>query len=269
MVLEALLSSRQVERKPIEMLVYTIIVTSISLWTSYIIFPSSCSVVFLFLTTIALIPLIYGAIKDDEKNDEECNRSVSLGFWERHGKILKIYGYFFLGAIIATSFWYTFLPAEQTSTMFALEIETTEALGAFNSDFSFLGIMINNLKVMLLAFLVSFIFGTGALFILGWNAAIVGIFIGNIGHEMTLINGSKSISYVMALLQGIASISIHGIPEIAAYCLAGISGAILSLGIIRGCRTEVVAEDSLKLFLISTAIIIISAVLEVYVTPNL
>ncbi|MCK5290343.1 MAG: hypothetical protein KAJ56_05295, partial [Candidatus Aenigmarchaeota archaeon] len=199
MVLESILSSRDIEKRPIEMLAYSIIVASISIWSAYIIFPSSASIVFLFLISIALVPIIYGTIKDDELKEEKTDRSVSLGFFERHGTVLKIYAYFFLGIIIATSFWYMFIPEQQAQVMFSLEIETTKALGAFSSDYGFSDILINNLKVMILSFFVSFIFGTGAIFILSWNAAVVGIFIGNIGKELIQIHNSKIIALIIAL----------------------------------------------------------------------
>lgn len=270
MVLESLLTSRQIEKKPIEMLIYSIIVTSVAIWTAYIIFPTSASVVFLFLTTIALIPVIYGAIKDDETKEENMNdRNISLGFFERHGTILKIYAYFFLGVIITTSFWYTVLDITQAQTMFALEIETTKALGAFNSDYGFASILANNLKVLILSFFVSFVFGTGAIFILSWNAAVVGIFIGNIGKEMITSYNSKLIALTIALFQGLSSIALHGIPEIAAYCIAGIAGTILSIGLTKSHKTDIIIKDSLKLFMIATLIIIGAAFLEVFITPIL
>ncbi|NOQ56267.1 MAG: hypothetical protein GQ477_05700 [Nanohaloarchaea archaeon] len=269
MVLESILTSRQIEKRPIEMLIYSIIVTSVAIWTAYIIFPTSASVVFLFLTTIALMPIIYGAIKDDETKEENCDRNISLGFFERHGIILEIYAYFFLGVIIATSFWYTFADTIQAQTMFALEIETTRALGAFNSNYSFAGILTNNLKVMILSFFVSFVFGTGAIFILSWNAAVVGIFIGNIGKDMMASYNSKIIALMFALFHGLSSIALHGIPEIAAYCIAGISGAILSIGITKGHKTDIIINDSLRLFMIATLIILGAAFLEVYITPVL
>ncbi|MCK4808210.1 MAG: stage II sporulation protein M [Candidatus Aenigmarchaeota archaeon] len=269
MVLESFISSRELEKRPIEMLAYSIIVASISIWSAYIIFPTAASIVFLFLISIALVPVIYGTIKDDELREENADRSVSLGFFERHGTVLKIYAYFFLGIIIATSFWYMFLPEQQAEVMFALEIETTEALGAFNSSYGFPEILANNLKVMLLSFLISFIFGTGAIFILSWNAAVVGIFIGNIGKDLIHIHSSKIIALIMALVQGLSGIALHGIPEIAAYCIAGMAGAILSIGMTKGHKTDIIMNDSTKLFLISVAIIVAAAFIEVYITPAL
>ncbi len=267
MVLEAILTSRQIEKKPMEMLIYSIIVSSVAIWSAYIIFPTSASVVFLFLTTIAIVPVVFGAIKDDELQEEKTERSISLGFFDRHGPILKIYAYFFFGIIIATSFWYMFLPEEQAGVMFALEIETTEALGALNSNHDFISITANNLKVMTLSFFISFIFGTGAIFILSWNAAIVGIFIGNIGKD--LIAYHPITAFLIALVHGLTSIALHGIPEIAAYCIAGIAGAILSIGLIRNLKQELIIKDSARLLAISTIIVVIAAMIEVYITPVL
>ncbi|MCK5452498.1 MAG: stage II sporulation protein M, partial [Candidatus Aenigmarchaeota archaeon] len=57
--------------------------------------------------------------------------------------------------------------------------------------------------------------------------------------------------------------------EIAAYCIAGMAGAILSIGITKGHKTDIIMNDSTKMFLISVAIIIAAAFIEVYITPIL
>ena len=68
---------------------------------------------------------------------------------------------------------------------------------------------------------------------------------------------------------GILSIAIHGIPEIAAYFLAGIAGGILSIGIRKNNNDGRIIKDSLALFGLSVALLIAAAFLEVWVTPNL
>jgi len=72
---------------------------------------------------------------------------------------------------------------------------------------------------------------------------------------------------------GIARYMIHGIPEIAAYFIAALAGGIISVAIIRkdlrGERTWKILQDSLILIIIALIILVIGALIEVYITPQL
>jgi uncharacterized membrane protein SpoIIM required for sporulation len=65
---------------------------------------------------------------------------------------------------------------------------------------------------------------------------------------------------------------LHGLPEIAAYFTAALAGGIISVGLIRHDVRDpkfwAVMADSLNLILISIAILIIAAVMEVFITPR-
>jgi uncharacterized membrane protein SpoIIM required for sporulation len=274
MVLEAILNSKQIEHKPILMLLYSIIVTTISLWTAKIIFPSAQSIVFIFFISIALIPIFYKILQDTEENDEIIGNHINLTFFEKHENILKIYLFFFLGIIIAASFWYTILPTETTNEMFKYEITTLKDLrGNYDCNIhnykecTFLKITLNNLKILLFCFTISFFFGTGAIFILTWNASVIGVFIGDLAKSSLTEYNSILISYITSLPIGIGSILLHGLPEIGAYCIGGLAGGILSIAIIQGKKPECIIKDSTILMILAIFIIILAAILEVYITP--
>ena len=125
------------------------------------------------------------------------------------------------------------------------------------------------MKVLLLCYLVAFFFGTGAIFILSWNAAVIGVFIGELTKTSITHHGSTLLSYAVNFPNGIGSIILHGLPEIAAYCFAGIAGGILSVAIIQGKRPERIIKDSTALMGLAILIIIIAGFLEVYITPVL
>lgn len=258
MVLESLLSKREVERKPSEMFFYSALVTSAALWLSHAVFPSHASIVFLFLVTIAVAPLVYAVLKDKEREDEHA--SIDKAFWERHADVLSIYAFQFLGVVFAVSFWYAALPSSYLPSLFGLQQSTVEALGAFTSDYSLFGILLNNVKVASLAFAVSFLFGTGAIFILSWNASVLGVFIGGLARDMAFTAGL--LAWPSALVSGLTSIALHAVPEIGAYCIAGIAGGILSAGVIRGKRRTVILKDASALATASSFLLVIAAVLE-------
>ena len=187
MVLEAVVSSKNIENHPQHMFIYSVIISTASIWAAHIIFPSAQSIVFIFLITISLTPVIYKILEDKEKEDENISSHINLSFFESHGKVLEIYLFFFLGVIFSISIWYSFLPIATTDNMFSYEIKTIQDLrGSYNcgtldeQSCSTLSITANNMKVLALCFLVAFFFGTGAIFILSWNAAVIGVFIGEL-----------------------------------------------------------------------------------------
>ena len=66
---------------------------------------------------------------------------------------------------------------------------------------------------------------------------------------------------------------IHGIPEIAAYFVAGLAGGIISVAVIRHDfgtkRFKHILFDSLDLIVISIFILLVAAAIEVFITPRL
>ena len=108
---------------------------------------------------------------------------------------------------------------------------------------------------MFIAFIFSLIFGAGAVFIIAWNASVLGVYIGEL---------SKHVWHIP-----IISLTFlpHGIPEIGGYIVAGLAGGILSAAILRKRNMEAIRYitlDSVKLLLLGAALILIAAGIEVY-----
>jgi len=63
---------------------------------------------------------------------------------------------------------------------------------------------------------------------------------------------------------------IHGFFEIAAYFIAGLAGGIISIALIKhNLKERRVLVDSLDLILISLAMLLVAALIEVFITPIL
>ncbi|MFB6075922.1 MAG: stage II sporulation protein M [Candidatus Aenigmatarchaeota archaeon] len=125
------------------------------------------------------------------------------------------------------------------------------------------GIISNNLFVFFITFLLSFVLSAGMVFILVWNASVIGVFFGKkiaaagVNAPLSFVPNLLQLPwYVVGILMGpllskdrnsqiiFSSISIvvihgmmsygiigympHGILEIGSYCIAGISGFLLS-----------------------------------------
>lgn len=278
MVLENMVSGEEAEKKPWHVFTYSIIATTVSLFAANVIFPAQASVTFLFLITISATPMVYRVLCDEEEEDESYER-IDIGFLSMQKKAFYVYTFIFLGVLVASSFWYAVLPEEYIKGAFSEQIrtfarirgETAAGTGMATGSADFSAILSNNLSVALISLALSFFYGVGAIFIMAWNASVIAVFVGKlartaaleINHPLAAVYG-----YLTSFPSGIFSIALHGIPEIAAYFVAGIAGGILSIGISKNHNSRII-KDSLALFGLSVALLIIGAFLEVWVTPRL
>ena len=80
-------------------------------------------------------------------------------------------------------------------------------------------------------------------------------------------------SSIAQLPLSLARYMIHGLPEIAAYFIGTLAGGIIGISIIRKeFRTEKfwnIMHDSLLLIISAIVILLIGALIEVFITPNL
>lgn len=279
MVLEALINPFKAEKKPYEMVLIGFLYASIGLFLSLLVFVEHASLVMIFLTTMACIPLMYDTIKYEESKYIEYPKERRLLF--EHSKALLFLLCLFIGAAIAYSIWYIFLPTAMSNAVFSTQSHTISSLNqkviGSAIHFDLLGkIFLNNIKVLIFCIVFSFIFGTGAIFILMWNASVIGVALGNffrlrLAEYASAAGLGQVSSYFFIISLSVLRYAIHGIPEILAYIVAGLAGGLISVAMIRhdfGTRDfERVILDASDLILISIFIIFIAALLEVYVTP--
>ncbi len=276
MVLESLINPFVVKRKPWEMFFAGALYSLISLFLSYLVFREVAGILTVFLIVIASIPIVYTTIKNEEDLDLKLDSEWKL--LKEHSKIIIYLVFFFLGVTLALVTSYVFLPQEVTNTVFNLQ---TQAIVNVNNNVQgnatkfdiFTRITINNLKVLFFCLLFSLLYGTGAVFILTWNASVIAVAIGSL--IKTELAATASIAGFVSLSSyfGIAAFGFfrymsHGILEIVAYFVAGLAGSLISIAIIkRDMDNEKVILDTMDLILISLGFLLIAGVVEVYITP--
>ena len=229
-----------------------------------------------FLTVMACVPLIYATIKLEEKKDLELESEKKI--LKEHSKVLFFLIMLFLGMTVAFAFWYVVLPKVTVQNLFNIQTSTIMGINNRVSGHNirifqtFFAILFNNIKVLTFCVLFAFIYGVGAIFILTWNASVIGTATGNFVKSVLAKYSSPTVAnYFQAASLGLLRYSIHGIPEIAAYFVGGLAGGIISIAVIRHDyktkKFEKVILDSSELIIISLIILIIAAFLEVFVTP--
>ncbi len=279
MVLESLMNPFKAEKRPYEMIIIGFLYASIGLFLSLLVFAEHSSLVMIFLTAMACIPLMYETIKYEEGKYLEYPKEKKLLL--EHSKAILFLLCLFLGAAIAYAVWYIFLPASLSTIVFNTQSATITSLNqkvmGHAIHFGVLGkIFLNNVKVLVFCIIFSFIFGTGAIFILMWNASVIGVALGNF-FRIRVVEYSNALgleqvsSYFFIVSLSVLRYAIHGIPEILGYIVAGLAGGMISVAIIRhdfGTKDfERVILDASDMILLSLFITFIAALLEVYVTP--
>ena len=275
MVIESLVNPFKAERTPWEMFFVGMFYSSVAVLLSLWIFKPHASLVMVFLTVTACVPIMYGTMKLEEKKDMEIDDEKIL--IKEHGKALTFFIFLFLGITISFTLWYIFLPADLTHTLFSIQTKTisdinTQITGqGINSLPLFSKIFLNNVKVLMFCLIFAFIYGFGAIFILTWNASVIGTAIGNFVRSN--ISTPNFVLYFQVTSLGILRYMLHGIPEILAYFVGGLSAGIISIAIIRhdfrSKKFQHVLLDSTDLLLLSLALLLIAALIETFVTPVL
>jgi uncharacterized membrane protein SpoIIM required for sporulation len=176
-------------------------------------------IIALFFTVVALsYPLLRFAKFEEAKEEKEIRRGIFKIFRIKLHETLT-YLSFFLGVTFSYLILYNFIPKaffEAQNISISSIIGNCPAIsGAFSSR-GFASILENNTGVFFLSFFLSFLFSGAFLFILAWNASIFGIFLSSNYGVM------PSLYYYLFLYLP------HGLIEIAAFTIAGLSGSFLA-----------------------------------------
>lgn len=256
MVLEKLISLRAALKNPLLVFVIGGIVSVICLLISFLVFETNVGLFFTFLVTIAMMPFMVNLVKYEEARQEELVAKGRDGLLHRNRDILKVYIAFFCGMIVALSLLFMILPEKTVEKLFEDQIREIKRIrGRVVFGDTFLTIVTNNISVLLLSFLFSFLFGAGAVFILTWNSSILSAAIG-----LT----AKSIGGLRGLPLAVLVFLPHGSLEILAYFIGGIAGGFVSAAITRrkSLGFWLIVKDSLFLMVFSVLLLIIAGFIE-------
>lgn len=255
---------------------------TVGLALSYLVFKEVAGILMVFLVVMASIPLLYTTVKNEEELDLKSEKEWFL--LKEHTKVLFFLIFMFFGITASFVLAYVFLPQDITSAIFGLQQDAINKVnnsvqanltGGITRFGLFSKIFFNNLNVLFFCLLFSLLYGTGAIFILTWNASVIATAMGSvIKSELALATslvGFQSLPiYFGAATFGFFRYMTHGILEIAAYFIAGLAGGIISIALIKhNLRENKVLIDALDLVLISLGFLLLAGIIEVYVTPLL
>ena len=241
----------------------------ISYGTALLLFPQNVSITMLFLITLLLVPSAITLISAEEAKESKHGLKK---FFKDHVEVIEILfflfkgvlvGYIILGFTVANygdifNYQNNFLESQGISKELVTEFLESGQPQVRN----FLGILTNNISVSLIAFVLSFFYGIGAMFLIVLNASIFTALV------VLVVQQLGRTAQEVALLLG--SFSIYIIPEVVGFLLAAIAGGVISKAIIKekigSERFRNVVKDATILLIGSLLIILLAAFLEVFVT---
>ncbi len=276
MVLENLFNPFVAKKRPWEMFLVGLVYTLVGLPLSYFVFRDAAGLLTVFLIVIAALPMFYVTIKNEEALDIRYHHEWFL--LKEHGKVLSFLMFFFCGVTVALAASYILLPGTVVDSVFGLQqqaiIGVNNAVqGKVTAVDLWIRIFLSNLKVLFFCILFSFLYGTGALFILTWNASVVATAMGNLfktklAEGAALVGWPSLAHYFQTVSFSFLRYMTHGALEMASYFIAGIAGGIISIAFIKhNFNEEQIFVDVLDLLFISMGLLFVGAIVEVYITP--
>ncbi len=247
-----LLLERYKKREFLFLFFFSFFVTIVSFILSSNLYHICSGYVTLSLILIPLSIVFIKILEKEEELEEKVNKfTLHLNFVRNFFSIFfgVSLGYFLLTILYPKSI--ILLPQNE-----ALKEIFIAFKGSFLSKGEiFYKIFMNNLKVLITAFLLNYILGAGALYIIIWNSSIFGYFLG-----INYIQGKNPLIVLIKILP-------HGILEFTAYFLSALSGGLLALSLLN-YKKEVfhkILAHSILLFVLSVIILFLAAIIEVYI----
>jgi uncharacterized membrane protein SpoIIM required for sporulation len=264
-MLDLLFNAKKAERHPVELVFIGIFYSSISILLGSWVFDEYRSLAIVFLTVFSCLYIVQGAIRSEEKKD----RDVVSESWllREHKRTIFLILSLFVGFTISFSLWSFFLPVDTSSSVFELQKVSVDQIRSITGNAVSSGplftIFFNNVKIIVVSLIFALVYGAGAVYILVWNASVMGYVIGSIAQQASY--GLAAVPVVMF------KYFLHGIPEMLAYIVAAFAGGILFFAFARGDllhrdRSRSIIVDVLALLVISVALLVVAALIEVYIS---
>lgn len=279
-MLESLLDPKHAIKNPLEVFLIASLFTTISILFSYFLFPDHSSVLVCAYITLLFSPFFQRLFASEEAKEEYAikHRIRVANVFQRHADVIEIFSFFFLGVIITSSLFAVFLPENIKFILFKKQIEELHRIASLATSGKFLSldafaksvvfielekakmIFLNNLLVLLISFISSLLFGTGALLILSWNASIISTYIGAYVESLVAKGSEVTLAYIIGMPSALLAITLHGIPEIIGYFFAGLAGGILSCGLVK----EKIWSNEMKIIFLDSLLLLSFGVFSIF-----
>ncbi|MFA6049294.1 MAG: stage II sporulation protein M [Candidatus Micrarchaeia archaeon] len=274
MVLEVLLDPESAVKTPLKITVVAFFFVTVGVWTAQFFDSATAGLMAVVAVTIPSVPMISSLFAYEESETEEEARITHSRTLSRHVSVLIVLVAYFVGLVMGFTAWYLLLPDQAGHEIFSTQISQLEQIRGnfyygfavkYGMEYAFETIFLRNLQVLMLILATSVIYGAGSIFILAWNASIIGVFLGEIAKTY-VFHAAPGFSLAAGIGKGVLGLVPHGSFELLAYLVAALAGGILSSSIVRKIYTRpefaVILYDVAKLVSWSVFLLAIGAAIE-------
>lgn len=230
-------------------------------------------------TSLFILPELYTLFKIEEEEQENDSGSDIRAFWKDNGDFFRVMLGIFLGILLVYSLAAMVLPSFSVNSLFreqlamrsggfgAAGMATTGA--AIQSDGLFMRLLLNNAMVLAAVFVVAFLAGDGAIFLLTWNASVWGTIFGVTARNAAIVTQGDPFTYFMII---VFTVTPHVLLEGSSYILAAMAGGLISRAILKDGfgtkRFNEALQDNATIIGLAILCLVIGVLVETYVLQN-
>ncbi|MFH1978175.1 MAG: stage II sporulation protein M, partial [Candidatus Aenigmatarchaeota archaeon] len=221
MRLSAILDPQEIKKSPVNALFVAAFLITVGFISAFFIFPAEFSISIISFSSLLILPFVIRVL-ETEKFVEKKNVQGIVSLFRRHERTIIFFIFIFFGMALEYTMLFGFVTPEIGNIAFEqqLGLILRSPTGYFAGSEIFWEIVTNNIRLVFICMVLSIFYGVGAIFILNYNASIVGIIYGS--SIRTMIYGVTYPVFPNPLWY-----LPHIILEVMAYLLASIAGAVM------------------------------------------
>jgi hypothetical protein len=263
MVFEQILKARFVYKKQYAFLL-GLVYTLVGIVSARLIFAASSGLMSVAFTSILLIPSLSQLLKIEAGQALHTTRFSIKRLYHNHSDIFMLYVSMFLGVFVAYSVATLLIPEATLGQLFSQQLRAAGLRGFAVVDAQLLSIVLNNMLIFAVAFVLSFVYGAGAVIFLVWNASVWGVVFSLFVRRAATFAGEDP---VVAFAREVVPFLPHMVTEGIAYIGAAIVGGIVSKAVLQkklfSKRFMVIVKDAFFFLLLGLVLVVIAGIIEV------
>jgi uncharacterized membrane protein SpoIIM required for sporulation len=267
MVLERFYSANFLQEKPHFGFLLGVSYSVIGIFLGMFLFPNDPALIAVAIASILFIPSLQKLTYTEEHKTRKKHGTQLKHILTDYKQLIKIYIYAFFGVFFTFTFFSLILPSLAANHLFQQQLNVF--YGSAFSTGLFYDILINNIKVLLLVFILSIIAGNGAILLIVWNASVWGTIFGTIVKTGSVAAGISAASAFFIVL---FTVLPHMFLEILSYVLSVVSGTVISEGFVReklsSPKMQRILQVNLTLIGVAILILVLAGVIEAFVLEN-
>lgn len=264
MVLEQVLKARFVYKWQYAFLL-GLVYTIVGIISARLIFASSTGVMSVAFTSILLIPSLAELLRIEAGQALHETKFSIKRLYKDHSDIFVMYVSMFLGIFVAYSIATLLIPEASLGELFLHQLKAAGLRGYATANAQLVSIIFNNLLIFVVAFVLSFIYGAGAVIFLVWNASVWGVVFSLFVRKAAAFAGEDP---VVAFAREVVPFLPHMVTEGIAYIGAAIVGGVVSKAVLQqklfSKRFNVIVKDALFFLIVGMVVVLIAGMIEVW-----